>query len=147
MFPAEVLTRLYGTLGDARSVLAAVALAAQVLVAASVLLVVVIHVLQRRRQIGALRAFGAGRAAVFAIVWGEVALIALSGVAVGFALGYGAARVISARLQAASGLHLPVEFAPSDLAGVLALLLAAGLFALLPALIAYRQPPAAALRG
>ena len=51
---------------------------------------VVIHVPQRRRQIGALRAFGAGRAAVFAIVWGEVALIALSGVAAGFALGYGA---------------------------------------------------------
>lgn len=147
VFPAEVLTRLYGTLGDARAVLAAVALAAQALVAAAVLLVVVIDVIQRRRQIGALRAFGAGRGAVFAIVWGEVALIALAGITLGFGLGYAAARLISARLQTSSGLRLPVEFVPGDLGPMLGLLAAAALIALLPAAIAYRQSPAAALRG
>lgn len=147
VFPAEVLTRLYGTLGDARAVLAAVALAAQVLVAAAVLLVVVVHVLQRRRQIGALRAFGAGRGAVFAIVWGEIALIAVTGVALGFGLGFVAARIISARLQASSGLQLPVGFTPADGGMILALVAAAGLCALLPAAIAYRQSPAEALRG
>lgn len=147
VFPAEVLTRLYGALGDARMVLAAVAAGSQGLVAAAILLVVTVQVLQRRRQIGALRAFGAGRGAVFAIVWGETALVALAGVTAGFGLGYVAARALSARLGAASGLTLPVEFAPGDGGLLLGLLTAAGLCALLPAALAYRQPPAAALRG
>lgn len=147
VFPAEVLTRLYGTLGDARRVLAAVAVAAQALVAAAVLLVAVLHVAQRRRQIGALRAFGASRGAVFLIVWGEVALIALAGIAAGVGLGLLAARVISARIEAASGLALPVEVAPGDFWMILGLFAAAGLCALIPAVMAYRQSPAVALRG
>lgn len=147
VFPAEVLTRLYGTLGDARSILAAIAIAAQALVAAAVLLVAVLHVVQRHRQIGALRAFGASRGVVFLIVWGEVALIAAAGVAAGLGLGYAAARVVSARLTAASGVPLPVEFAPGDLAMIVSLLAAAGACALIPAALAYRQSPAVALRG
>ncbi|TCM75130.1 putative ABC transport system permease protein [Rhizobium sp. BK068] len=67
VFPAEVLTRLYATLGDAKRVLFAVAAGSQTLVAASLLLVTVMHVGQRRRQIGALRAFGAPRRALFSI--------------------------------------------------------------------------------
>ncbi|TPE49865.1 FtsX-like permease family protein [Amaricoccus solimangrovi] len=147
VFPAEVLTRLYGTLGDARSVLSAVAIAAQALVAAAVLLVALLHVTQRQRQIGALRAFGASRGVIFLIVWGEVALIAAAGVAAGIGLGWLAARLISARIEAASGVAMPVEFAASDLGLVLGLLAAAGACALIPAAIAYRQSPAAALRG
>lgn len=147
VFPGEVLTRLYGTLGDARSVVAAVAVAAQALVAAAILLVAILHVVQRHRQIGALRAFGAGRGAVFLIVWSEVALIAGAGIGAGVALGYGAARAVSARLEAASGIEMPVAFALGDLGLVLALLAAAGLCAVVPAAIAYRQSPAAALRG
>lgn len=147
VFPGEVLTRLYGTLGDARSIVAAVAVAAQALVAASVLLVAVLHVVQRHRQIGALRAFGASRGVVFLIVWAEVALIAAAGVAAGVGLGYVAARMISERLRAASGVPLPVEFAPGDLGLILGLLAAAGACALIPAALAYRQSPAAALRG
>lgn len=147
VFPAEVLTRLYGTLGDARAVVGAIALAAQALVAAAILLVAVIHVVQRHRQIGALRAFGAARGAVFAIVWIEVVALAAAGIAAGIALGYVAARLIAARLTAASGLAFPVEFGPGDATLFLGLLLAAGVCALIPAAIAYRQSPAAALRG
>ncbi|PZQ46988.1 MAG: ABC transporter permease [Rhodovulum sulfidophilum] len=147
VFPAEVLTRLYGTLGDARAVVGAIALAAQALVAAAILLVAVIHVVQRHRQIGALRAFGAARSAVFAIVWIEVVALAAAGIAAGIVLGYVAARLIAARLTAASGLAFPVEFGPGDATLFLGLLLAAGICALIPAAIAYRQSPAAALRG
>jgi len=116
-----VLTRLYGTLGDARLVLAAVAAGAQALVAAAILLVVVLHVVQRRRQIGALRAFGAPRLVVFAMVWME------------------------AFLEIGAG--LPATFAFGDLAPLLALLAAGAAVALVPALLAYRQSPAAALRS
>lgn len=147
VFPAEVLTRLYGTLGDARRVLSAVALGAQGLVAASILLVVVLHVLQRRRQIGALRAFGAPRKVVFAIVWLESLLILGAGQVAGYGLGWIGARVISARIEAVNGVAMPVGFTGQDgwfLAGLLAV---CALAVALPAALAYRQSPASALRA
>lgn len=147
VFPGEVLTRLYATLGDARQVVALIAVGAQGLVGAAILLLVVVHVLQRRRQIGALRAFGAPRLVVFAIVWLEVLALLGAGLLAGAGLGYLAARLVSRALEGASGIALPVAFAPAD-AGVLALVFAVGaLAATIPALLAYRQSPAAALRG
>ncbi len=147
VFPAEVLTRLYGTLGDARQVLALVAAGAQALVAAAILMVVAVHVLQRRRQIGALRAFGAPRAVVLAIVWLEAFTVLLAGLVLGFAIGYAAARFLSAKLGAASGVAMPVEFHAGDVRLLLAFLIAAAVVTLLPAFLAYRQTPAQALRA
>ena len=147
VFPGEVLTRLYGTLGDARRVLGMIAIGVQVLVAAAILLVIAVQVLQRRRQIGALRAFGAPRLVVLAIVWLETFAILAGGVLAGFAIGYGVARTLSERLGAASGVTMPVEFHGSDLWTLAALFGAAAVITLLPALIAYRQSPAQALRS
>ncbi|MDO9415601.1 ABC transporter permease [Pararhizobium sp.] len=147
VFPAEVLTRLYGTLGDARLVLGAVAAGSQALVAASLLMVTVIHIGQRRRQIGALRAFGAPRHALFAIVWLELFSLVAVGVALGFALGYAAATAISKVLSENSGVALPVAFSKQDLWLAAILLAFSGLLAALPAVLAYRQSPAAALRS
>lgn len=91
VFPGEVSTRLYGTLGDASRVRGAIALGVQVLVAAAILLVIAVQVFHRRRQIGALRAFGAPRSVVLAIVWLETFIILSGGVLAGFAIGYGRA--------------------------------------------------------
>jgi len=146
VFPGEVLTRLYGTLGDARQILSWIAVAAQALVAAAILMVIAVHVLQRRRQLGALRAFGAPRAVVLGMVWLEVFIVVAAGLLLGFALGYTAVRVISRRLADASGVAMPVEFAASDLWMLGLFLLIAGVATLLPAIIAYRQSPAQALR-
>ena len=146
VFPGEVLTNLYATLGDAKQILVAVASGAQVLVAASLILVTVIHIGQRRRQIGALRAFGAPRGAIFGIVWLEFFILVALGVGLGFTLGYGAALILSGFFSQSSGVNLPVGFARED--GMLAVILlafAAGLAAL-PAVLAYRQSPAQALR-
>lgn len=147
VFPGEVLTRLYGTLGDARLVLSAVATGAQALVAAAILLVVMLHVLQRRRQIGALRAFGAPRLVVFAIVWLETFLIIGAGLIAGFGIGYVAAWVLSGILGRQSGIALPVMFTAADLMPLLILVTVTGAVAILPAVLAYRQSPASALRG
>lgn len=147
VFPGEVLTRLYATLGDARLVLSMVAAGAQALVAAALLLVVAVHVLQRRRQIGALRAFGAPRLVVFAIVWLETVLIVAVGVAAGFLAGWAGARLLAAHLAGATGVAMPVAFAAADLWRLGLLLAISGAVAILPALLAYRQSPAAALRG
>ncbi|CAN7677453.1 ABC transporter permease [Rhizobium sp. LjRoot254] len=147
VFPGEVLTRLYATLGDAKRVLFAVAAGSQVLVAASLLLVTVMHVGQRRRQIGALRAFGAPRHALFAIVWLELFALVLVGIALGFALGYAAARAISDLVSEGSGVSMPVGFATEDMTFLIVLTLFAALISAMPAIFAYRQSPAAALRA
>ncbi|MDO3432608.1 FtsX-like permease family protein [Rhizobium sp. CBN3] len=147
VFPGEVLTNLYGTLGDAKQILVAVASGAQALVAASLVLVTVIHIGQRRRQIGALRAFGAPRGAIFGIVFLEFFFLVAVGIALGFALGFAAALTLSGMFSETSGIAMPVGFARED-AGLMGVLLAfAGVLAALPAVLAYRQSPAQALRA
>ena len=147
VFPAEVLTRLYGTLGDARAVLAAIAYGAQALVGAAILFVVIVHVLQRRRQIGALRAFGAPRLSIFAIVWAEIFAMVGTGIVLGFGLGFAAASGLARIAGGASGIALPVELRAGDFTTLLLLLSAVALATLVPASLAYRQSPAEALRG
>lgn len=146
VFPGEVLTSLYATLGDAKQVLLAVAFGSQTLVAAALLLVTVLHVNQRRRQIGALRALGAPRSALFGIVWTELFGLLALGVAAGIAIGYAAARLIAGRLVVESGIAMPVVFERGDFWLVGILLGAACLLAAVPGLLAYRQSPATALR-
>ncbi|MDR6590345.1 ABC transporter permease [Agrobacterium tumefaciens] len=147
VFPGEVLTGLYATLGDAKMVLSAVAAGSQGLVAAALVLVTVIHVGQRRRQIGALRAFGAPRGSVFAIVWLELFLLVVLGVGIGFLVGLGAAHIGAQLFTAKSGVILPVGFTHEDLRLALFLLGFAAVLSAIPALLAYRQSPAAALRA
>lgn len=147
VFPAEVLTSLYGTLGDARQVLAAVAGAAQVLVAVALMLVTMTHIGQRRRQIGALRALGASRRAIFALVWTELFAMIACGVALGLGAGYLATALLSRQIAQRQGFELPVALTPGDVAGLAILLGIAALLAALPAWMAYRQSPVASLRG
>ncbi len=147
VFPAEVLTRLYATLGDARGLLLAIAIGTQVIVIAAVLLVTIMHVGARQRQIGALRAFGAPRRAVVAIVWGELFLLFLAGFAAGLLIGYAAAHLISATLTATTAIRMPVEFEREDLSLAFWFIVLAVLVSILPALSTLRLSPARALRS
>ncbi len=147
VFPGEVLTSLYATLGDAKMVLSAVAAGSQGLVAAALILVTVTHIGQRRRQIGALRAFGAPRLSVFAIVWFELFLLVALGIGLGFLTGLAAAQMIANAFTVKSGIILPVGFVGEDLRMALILLAASAALSAVPAILAYRQSPAAALRA
>ncbi|XUY26772.1 FtsX-like permease family protein [Agrobacterium sp. rho-8.1] len=147
VFPGEVLTKLYATLGDARQVLSVVAIGAQGLVGASLILVTLTHIVQRRKQIGALRAFGAPRSSISLIVWTELFALFATGIALGFAIGFTAANIITGMLVAKSGVVMPVEFARADATQAAVLLVVAAALAILPAWLAYRQSPAQALRG
>lgn len=147
VFPAEVLTRLYGTLGDARSLLLAIAIGTQAIVVAAILLVAIMHIGTRRRQIGALRAFGAPMRAVVGLVWGELFLLFLVGILLGGGLGFAVAEFVSSRLTAATAVRFPVGFMPEDLRLVAGFVAAAALVSLAPALAALRTSPAAALRS
>ena len=147
VFPAEVLTRLYATLGDARSLLLAIALGTQAIVIAAIVLVTIMHVGSRWRQIGALRALGTPVRSIIALVWGELFLLFVAGIASGIALGYAAASAISARLTASTAVRLPVDFAPDDLWLAIGFLAVAAFVSIVPALAALRSSPAAALRA
>lgn len=147
VFPAEVLTRLYATLGDARVILTAIAIGTQALVGAAVVLVCVVHLSQRRRQIGALRALGAPRLSIFGVVWVELLLLIGLGVLLGLGLGLLGAKVAASFFTQQSGIALPVSLEWSDVGFAGMLMLVAAVIALVPAWLAYRQPAAAALRG
>lgn len=147
VFPAEVLTRLYGTLGDARSLLLAIAIGTQGIVIAAILLVAIMHIGSRRRQIGALRALGAPMRSVVVIVWGELFLLFLAGITLGGGLGLAVAELVSARMTAATAVRLPVEFAREDWRLAAGFVIAAAIVSLVPAIAALRLSPAAALRS
>ncbi|MFC3393947.1 ABC transporter permease [Brenneria rubrifaciens] len=147
VFPGEVLVKLYGILGDIRELLAYITLGTQGLVGVAVAMVAVIHLRQRQKQIGALRAFGAPRYGVFALIWcGLMSLVSI-GVMLGVAIGYAAARVIAVIMSEKSGFVLPVTLEQEDVTFVLILLLVAAAVLTIPAMLSYRQSPAAALRG
>ncbi|MGY5774808.1 ABC transporter permease [Rhizobium sp. LEGMi135b] len=147
VFPAEVLTRLYATLGDARSLLLAIALGTQAIVIAAIVLVTIMHVGSRRRQIGALRALGTPVRSIVALVWGELFLLFAAGILLGIALGYAAALVISARLAASTAVRLPVGFSLDDFWLVGGFAAVAAIISIVPAFSALRSSPAAALRA
>ncbi|WP_058910533.1 FtsX-like permease family protein [Entomohabitans teleogrylli] len=147
VFPGEVLVKLYAILGDIRELLMYVSLGTQALVGVAVAMVAVIHLKQRQKQIGALRAFGAPRYGIFALIWCGLMVLVSSGVLLGVGLGYIAARGIALLMSSRSGFILPVTLEQEDAAFIVALLLVAAVVLTLPALLAYRQSPAVALRG
>ncbi|KQS61363.1 hypothetical protein ASG39_17635 [Rhizobium sp. Leaf371] len=147
VFPGEVLTRLYATLGDAKVLLLAVAVGTQILIAAALLLVTIMHVGQRRRQIGALRAFGAPRTVVFRIVWLQLFAISLAGILLGFGLGYLVSEIIGGIVSRQNGFTMPVAFDRQDIAFAASVTAFVAVLAIVPAVLAYRQSPAAALKG
>ncbi|WP_368517681.1 FtsX-like permease family protein [Rhizobium sp.] len=147
IFPAEVLTRLYATLGDARSLLLAIAFGTQAIVIAAIVLVTIMHVGSRRRQIGALRALGTPVRSIVTLVWGELFVLFAAGILLGIALGYTAALVISVKLAAATAVRLPVGFSFDDLWLVGGFAGVAAIISIVPAFSALRSSPAAALRA
>lgn len=147
VFPAEVLTNLYGMLGNAKSILMFVALGTQVLIACALIFVALLHIGERRLQIGALRALGASRGKIFTLVWAEIAILLGAGIVAGFALGFAASKMMSRIVTQSSGFAMPVSFEMQDLNSMIIMLIGASVIGLLPALMAYRQSPVSALRG
>ncbi|KML64811.1 FtsX-like permease family protein [Pectobacterium peruviense] len=147
VFPGEVLVRLYSMLGDIRELLTYISLGTQGLVGVAVAMVAVIHLRQRQKQIGALRAFGAPRYGIFTLIWSGLMSLVSVGVLVGVGLGYLAAQAIAVVMSEKSGFVLPVTLEWEDIHFVLLLLLVAAVVLTIPAMLSYRQSPATALRG
>ena len=147
VFPAEVLAELYATLGDIRRVLSAMALASSALVLIALMIALITILDTRRRQIAMLRALGASRCFVVLALWSEMALVLLSGGALGWALAAGLSAMASSLLAPQLGFALPSGLQWSDLHQGAITLACALLLAIIPALMAVMRPIGPNLKG
>lgn len=138
-FPGTVLAQLHGLMRDVREAMSLLAIVTQVLVTVSILAGLMILTRIFARGLALLRAIGAGRRFVFAVVWSYSATLIAAGSLLGLALGWlaamGFSRIITARtdvLVTATVTWTEVQL----VAGFVSLTL---LLALLPALAATRR--------
>jgi putative ABC transport system permease protein len=100
----------------------------------------------RRREIAIMRALGARRMTVFAIIVAEAFLLCVGGGLLGLALGHGLVFVSAPIVEARSGLLVdPLAFEPLELILFPALIGLAVLIGFIPAMTAYRTDVARAL--
>lgn len=146
VFPGEVLTGLFRTLGDMRALLSAMAVAACALVVAAVFLTFGALTAARAREHAVLRAIGASPAFLVLALWMELGLVLLAGVVGGTALGWLAAAGAGAALGRATGVAVTASPGWAE-AALASSVLAAGLFAAaLTAFLATRAAPGALLK-
>ena len=147
LFPAEVLVDLYSLLGDARDLLAAISVATQALVIAAVLLAVFASLALRRRQLAVLRALGASRRYVCAVVWTHVSLMIALGCALGLGVGWAGAAALSTALSARTGIALSATLASREVVMAAAVVVIGMLLAGIPSWFSYRESVSAGLRS
>jgi putative ABC transport system permease protein len=94
-----------------------------------------------------LRALGASRSFVFAVVWCQVMMMIAFGALIGLGLGWVGAQAISRIVEARTGLAIAATIARPEVVMVLALMLVGALLAVLPGIISYRRPVSEGLRG
>lgn len=140
VFPGVALQELWSLVGTAEQAL--VAVAAMVVVAALFgLATMILSTLgERRREMAILRSVGASPSTVITLLLIEAGTLAFLGTMLGTGMLYAGLAVAQPLIDAHYGLYLPIEaLVPREL-GILALIVAGALvFALLPALRAYRM--------
>ncbi|SDZ93347.1 FtsX-like permease family protein [Rubrimonas cliftonensis] len=138
-FPGSVLGRLLALLGDMREMMSLMAVATQALVAAGVLAGLVALTRLFSRRFALLRALGAPRRFVFAVVWSYAAALIGAGCAMGLAFGWIAAQVVSRIVTARTDVLVAPALGFAEAHLVAAFFSLATLLALLPAFGAYRR--------
>lgn len=138
-FPGAVLARLHGVLGDVREAMSLMAVVTQALVAAGVLAGLVALARLFARRFALLRALGAPRRFVFAVVWSYAAALLGAGCVLGLAFGWVAARIIAAEVTARTDILVSPAIGFAELHLVAAFFSLTSLLALAPALGAYRR--------
>jgi len=146
VFPGEVLSGLFRTLGDVRSVLSGMATLTMGLVVAAVFLAFAALVAGRARDHAVLRAIGAPLLFVVAALWLELGMILLAGVSGGVLLGWAAGAWAGSLLGRATGVAIAVTPGWQELSLALGTLVAALAAAAIPALLGGRAAPAALLK-
>jgi putative ABC transport system permease protein len=146
VFPGTVLAQLHSLMRDVRTAMSLLALVTQALVGLAVLAGLMILGRLYTRHLALLRALGAPRRFVFAVVWSYSAVLILIGAALGLALGWAAATGLSALITARTDVLVTARLGWTEVhlvAGFVSLTL---LFATLPAFAALRRPVLDGLR-
>lgn len=146
VFPGEVLSALFRTLGDLRSVLSWMAAATSGLVVVAVLLAFAGLVSGRAREHAVLRAIGASPGFIVAALWLELGAIVTAGIALGVLLGWAGAWAAAAGLARSTGVAMPVWLGWPELSLAAATLAACLAAAAAPAMLGGRVAPGALLK-
>jgi len=146
-FPGTVLANLYRVMGDVRQVMSLMSVVTQVLVAASVLLGLFILTRLFQRQTAMLRALGAPRRFVVAVMWSYAVVLLAVGTGGGLLVGWGAANGLSWIVTSRTDIlvHATLGWRETHLAA--AFLTITSVLALLPAVFTLRQPITDGLRA
>lgn len=147
VIPAEEVAKLFeGLLGNIQTVL--LIFAVLIVVVAGIGLMVSIYnsMSERRLEIAIMRALGAKRTTVMAVILLESILLSLGGGAFGVCLGHGLIGAFSNVIFEETGVQISaLSFQPIELVLVPGLIILASIVGYLPALIAYRTDVARAL--
>ena len=146
-FPATVLTQLYAVMGDVRQAMSILSAVTQVLVAAAVLTGLMILGRLFRRQIAMLRALGAPRRFVMAVVWSQASALLIAGTLLGVVLGVGATAGLSQILSARTDMLIRASLGWDEIRLAAIFLSVTSVLSLLPALSVLRAPISDGLRS
>lgn len=138
-FPGTVLAQMHSLMRDVREAMSLLAMVTQVLVTVSILAGLVILTRIFARGLALLRAIGAGRRFVFAVVWSYNATLIVAGSLIGLGLGWVAAMGFSYVITARTDILVTATVTWTEVqlvAGFISLTL---VLALLPALAATRR--------
>jgi putative ABC transport system permease protein len=145
-FPAEALSEIYAYMGDVRRIMSALTTATQALVIAAILSGVVALMQLYSARLALLRALGATRGYVFAVMWVYVMGLITGGAALGLAGGTLTARAITALFASETGLTLTTRLGWEELRLVALVVVLGAVLAVLPALLLFRKPAVHYLR-
>jgi putative ABC transport system permease protein len=146
-FPAEVLVQLYELIGDVRVVMSALAVATQTLLVAAILAGILILMRLYTQRFAVLRALGAPRLYIFAVVWTFSFALIAGGAALGLLVAAALAGSVSSIFERASGIAMTAAIGAPEFALAAGIAVVGALLASVPALLLYRQPVVEGLRG
>jgi putative ABC transport system permease protein len=147
VFPGAVLAGLHGLLRDVREAMSLLALVTQALVVVAVLAGLALLVRVFARGLALLRALGAPRRFIFAVVWSYAAALVGMGAALGLGLAWLVAALLSRIVTARTDVLVTARIGWTEVQLVMAFASLALLLALLPAALADRRPPLDDLRA
>jgi len=145
--PAAVIVRFFDTVvGNLERILLFLAVLVVIVAGIGIMVSMYNSMSERRHEIAVMRALGARRGTVMAIILTESILLALGGGALGVVLGHGLVGVLGPSIRHYTGVIVsPLDFQVVELVLVPGLIVLATLVGYLPAVVAYRTDVARSL--
>ncbi|MHB1035684.1 MAG: ABC transporter permease [Pirellulales bacterium] len=149
VLPAREIYSLFdGIVGNLKRLVLALAVLIVVVAGIGIMVSIYNSMSDRRREIAIMRALGAGRETVMAVVLLESIMLSLGGGLIGIVLGHGLIGVLNPIISAQTGVSLSgLQFVPYELVLILGLVVLASVVGFLPAMAAYRTDVARSLSG